>query len=74
MEQFHGVIAELYSCLQCIVAVGRLRKIVVRIGNMDTQDVFWRPVDPSFAPRYYHIIKEPMWFQKIIDKIELFQY
>lgn len=43
-------------------------------GSMDRQDLFLHPVNPSEVPDYFTVIKEPMCWSFIDDKLETNQY
>ena len=51
-----------------------LRKLLVHLEELDTQDIFADPVDPDEVPDYLDIVKTPMDFSKMKEKTELFEY
>ncbi|OXG22935.1 NuA3 HAT complex component NTO1 [Cryptococcus neoformans Ze90-1] len=48
----------------------RLRVILERISAMDRREMFLNPVTPAEAPDYFDIVKEPMCWLYIDEKLE----
>jgi len=51
-----------------------LRKVLEHLEELDTQEIFADPVDPDEVPDYLDIVKVPMDFSKMKEKMELFEY
>jgi hypothetical protein len=55
--------------LNCLI-----RRTLEEIRKLDPKQVFWFPVREEDVPDYYDIIKRPMFFTTIQDKIDNFEY
>lgn len=51
-----------------------LRKILDILTEQDTTEIFREPVDPDEVPDYLDLIKKPMDFSTMRDKVEDFKY
>jgi bromodomain and PHD finger-containing protein 1 len=51
-----------------------LRRVIELLAEFDTQEIFADPVDENEVPDYRDIVKKPMDFSKMREKMELFEY
>lgn len=51
-----------------------LRSVFNRIQAMDREEIFLHPVDPEEVPDYYVVVKEPICFSQIEEKIDNVAY
>jgi NuA3 HAT complex component NTO1 len=51
-----------------------IRSAYDRIAALDREDIFLHPVDKEEVPDYYEVVKEPICFSEIDEKIENVKY
>ncbi|KAJ3382754.1 nuA3 HAT complex component nto1 [Entophlyctis sp. JEL0112] len=51
-----------------------LRPILHDIRRLDIKHLFEEPVDPEEVPDYLTVVKKPMWFERMEEKLEANEY
>jgi len=62
------------KALECWPFVVFLRKVMEALKEIDQQEIFAEPVNPDDVPDYLELIKKPMDFRTMSEKLDSFAY